>query len=231
MVGNGSYILRPCGHDHHSPNIPFSLLKMSQYWLVLKITKFAFTSTDSMKSLRKNMGTSLYCETGVPSSGHSDDLDLRTHSKSMYNIYTVAGLLAWWSRSVTFRRLCHSIYGRVPGVRYSLGGQSVALWEDVFQKKLLPFDCSMRWAFLLGLSWSFQTVFFKAWKLSHSGCLWLTVWLLWTAAGDTIGLFQSSTCLSGRGHCSWEGVQVLKSSWSGYCIGACSLLWAFLLAQ
>ena len=34
-------------------DIPFSLLKMSQSWLVLKITKFAFIGTVSMKSLWK----------------------------------------------------------------------------------------------------------------------------------------------------------------------------------
>ena len=34
-------------------DIPFFPSKLSQYWPVLKFTKFAFTSTDSMKSLRK----------------------------------------------------------------------------------------------------------------------------------------------------------------------------------
>ena len=53
VVGNGSYILQPCGHDLHGLISPFPLLKMSQSWLVLKITKFAFNSTVSMKSLRK----------------------------------------------------------------------------------------------------------------------------------------------------------------------------------
>ena len=84
----------------------------------------------------KNHGTSLYCETGAPSSGHSDDLDLRTHLKSMYNIYSVAGLLGLMVSLSHLQRLCHSIFGRGPGVRYSLDGQSVALWEDVFRKSL-----------------------------------------------------------------------------------------------
>ena len=35
----------------------------------------------------------------MPSSGHLNDLDLRTHLKSMYNIYTVAGLL--WRDGLT----------------------------------------------------------------------------------------------------------------------------------
>ena len=53
VAGNGSYIVRPCGHDLHGPTSPFVHQKLSQYWPVLKFTKFAFNSTDSMKSLRK----------------------------------------------------------------------------------------------------------------------------------------------------------------------------------
>ena len=52
-VGNGSYILRLTGHDLHGLTSPFVHQNLSQYWPVLKFTKFAFTSTDSMKSLRK----------------------------------------------------------------------------------------------------------------------------------------------------------------------------------
>ena len=51
VAGNGSYIVRPCGHDLHGPTSPFVRQKLSQYWPVLKFTKFAFNSTDSMKSL------------------------------------------------------------------------------------------------------------------------------------------------------------------------------------
>ena len=54
----------------------------------------------------------------------------------MYNIYTVASLL-WLdglaqspSEAVPFN------LQEGPGVRYSLDGQSVALWEEVFQKSL-----------------------------------------------------------------------------------------------
>ena len=53
VAGNGSYIVRPCGHDLHGLTSPFVRQKLSQYWPVLKFTKFAFNSTDSMKSLRK----------------------------------------------------------------------------------------------------------------------------------------------------------------------------------
>ena len=54
----------------------------------------------------------------------------------MYNIYTLAGLL--WLDG-----LAQSPSEAVPfnlweglGVRYSLDGQSVALWEEVFRKSL-----------------------------------------------------------------------------------------------
>ena len=53
VAGNGSYIVWPCGHDLHGPTSPFLRQKLSQYWPVLKFTKFAFKSSDSMKSLRK----------------------------------------------------------------------------------------------------------------------------------------------------------------------------------
>ena len=54
----------------------------------------------------------------------------------MYNIYTAAGLL-WLdgltqspSEAVPFN------LQEGPGVQYLLNGQSVALWEEVFQKSL-----------------------------------------------------------------------------------------------
>ena len=53
VAGNGSYILRLSGLDLHGPTSPFVRQKLSQYWPVLEFTKFAFNSTDSMKSLRK----------------------------------------------------------------------------------------------------------------------------------------------------------------------------------
>ena len=40
VAGNGSYIVRPCGHDLHGPTSPFVHQKLSQYWPVLKFTKF-----------------------------------------------------------------------------------------------------------------------------------------------------------------------------------------------
>ena len=40
VVGIGSYIVRPCGHDLHGLTSPFVHQKLSQYWPVLKFTKF-----------------------------------------------------------------------------------------------------------------------------------------------------------------------------------------------
>ena len=104
--------------------------------------------------------------------------------------------LALWSCSVTFRGCAIQstggfwsmiLFGRA--VCGTLGGG--------FPEKPLPFEWTVRWAFLLGLCWCFKPPF-QGLKSSHSGCLWLTVWLLWTATGDTIGLFRSSSCSSGR---------------------------------
>ena len=54
----------------------------------------------------------------------------------MYNIYTVAGLL--WLDGLTqspSEAVPFNLW-EGPGVRYSLDGQSVALWEEVFRKRL-----------------------------------------------------------------------------------------------
>ena len=49
------------------------------------------------------------------------------------------------------QRLCHSIYGRV--LEYdTLWTGSLWHFRGGFPEKPLPFDCSVRWAFLLGLS-------------------------------------------------------------------------------
>ena len=88
------------------------------------------------------------------------------------------------------QRLCHWIFGRVLEYSYSWTGRlwhfGRKMYEKVFAfslvhcvKGLLP-----------------QTL--ESFKPCFSCCLWLTVWLLWTAAGDTIGLFRSSSCISGR---------------------------------
>ena len=53
VAGSGSYIVRLSVRDLHSPTSPFLRRKLSQYWPVFKFTKFAFNSTDSMKSLQK----------------------------------------------------------------------------------------------------------------------------------------------------------------------------------
>ena len=81
----------------------------------------------------------------------------------MYNIYTVAGLL-WLdgltqspSEAVPFN------LQEGPGVRYSLDGQSVALWEEVFRKSLcllsVPWD-GLSSSDFVGVS----NRFFKAWN-------------------------------------------------------------------
>ena len=53
VAGTGSYIVRLSVRDLHRLTSPFLRRKLSRYWPVLKFTKFAFNSTDSMKSLRK----------------------------------------------------------------------------------------------------------------------------------------------------------------------------------
>ena len=40
VVGNGSYIVRLSVRDLHGPTSPFVRRKLSQYWPVLKFTKF-----------------------------------------------------------------------------------------------------------------------------------------------------------------------------------------------
>ena len=155
MAGNGSYIVLPCGHDLHSSTSPFVCQKLSQYWPVLKFTKFAFNSTDCMKSLWKH-GTSLYCETRAPSSGHLNVTLTLEPIKSLCTISTMRLVfLAWWSRSVTFRGCA---------IQSSGGSWSTILfgWAICgtlgggFPEKPLPFECSVRLAFLLGLCWSFK---------------------------------------------------------------------------
>ena len=53
--------------------------------------------------------------------------------KSMYNIYTVAGLP--WRDGLTQSPVPFNLW-EGPGVQYSLDRQSVALWEEVFRKSL-----------------------------------------------------------------------------------------------
>ena len=65
-------------------------------------------------------------------------------------------------------------------------------------KQSLPFHWyTMRWSILLRFGWCFEPSF-KNFKPYLAGFLWFTVWLLWTATGDIIGLFQSSSCSSGQ---------------------------------
>ena len=69
---------------------------------------------------------------------------------TMWLVFLLDGLTQSLSEAVPFN------LQEGPGVQYSLDRQAVALWEDVFLEKPLPFDCSVRWAFLLGLSWCFE---------------------------------------------------------------------------
>ena len=74
--------------------------------------------------------------------------------------------------------------------------QSVALWEEDVWNSLCLFmgtQCE-------GVSSSdFVGVLNHLLRASNHALLAVCGWLLWTAAGDTIGLFQSSSCSSGRG--------------------------------
>ena len=54
----------------------------------------------------------------------------------MYNIYTVAGLLWHDGLAQSPSEAAPFNLWQGPGVQYSLDGQSVALWEEVFQKSL-----------------------------------------------------------------------------------------------
>ena len=83
--------------------------------------------------------------------------------KSLCTISTLRLVfLAWWSRSVTFRGCAIQSLGG-PGVWYSLDGQSVALWEDVFRKSLCLLNVPWDWlssSDFVGVS----NHIFKAWN-------------------------------------------------------------------
>ena len=90
----------------------FSIKKMSQYWPVLKISKFAFNSTDSMKNLQKTWDlTVLWLECLLVAIWMTWTLE---PIKSLCTISTLwlvfFGLMVSLSH---LQRLCHSIYGRV----------------------------------------------------------------------------------------------------------------------
>ena len=78
VAGNGSYIVRPCGHDLHGPTSPFVRQNWASIGLCLNLPNLPLIVQIPWKAYEKH-GTSLYCETGAPSSGHLNDLDLRTH--------------------------------------------------------------------------------------------------------------------------------------------------------
>ena len=62
----------------------------------------------------------------------------------MYNIYTAVGLLWLGGLTQSPSEAVPFNLREGPGVRYSLDGQSVALWEEVFRKSLcllnVPWD-------------------------------------------------------------------------------------------
>ena len=92
----------------------------------------------------------------------------------MYTIYTVAGLLWCDGLAQSPSEVVPFNLWEGPGVRYSLDGQSVALWEEVVRKSLclLTVPCEgLPSLDLVGVS----KLPLKSFKLSLSGCLWLTV--------------------------------------------------------
>ena len=54
----------------------------------------------------------------------------------MYNIYTAAGLLWLDGLAQSPSEAMPFNLREGPGVQYSLDGQSVALWEEIFRKSL-----------------------------------------------------------------------------------------------
>ena len=81
----------------------------------------------------------------------------------MYNIYTVAGLLLLDGLTQSPSEAVPFNLQEGPGVWYSLDGQSVALWEEVFLKSLcllnVPWD-GLSSSDLVGVS----NCLFKAWN-------------------------------------------------------------------
>ena len=137
----------------------------------------------------------------------------------MYNIYSVA---AWWSHSVTFRGCAIGSLGGSWSI--SCRWAAAGTLGGGCMKQSLPFHCTVRWSFLLRLGWCFKPSF-KSCKLCFSGYLWLTVWLLWTTTGDTIGLLWSSSCLSGR--------DIVHTAWRIWCWSPLDLCihWSLLAAK
>ena len=78
VVGNRCYILQLSGLDLHGPTSPFLHENWASIGLCLKLPNLPLIVQIPWKAYKKH-GTSLYCETGVPSSGHLNDLDLKTH--------------------------------------------------------------------------------------------------------------------------------------------------------
>ena len=154
VAGNGSYIVRPCGHDLHGPTSPFLRLFWASIGLCLNLPNLPLIVQIPWKAYEKH-GTSLYCETGVPLVAIRMTLTLEP-IKSLCTISTMRLVfLAWWSRSVTFRGC--AIQSSGGSWSMILFGQAICgTLGGCFPEKPLPFECSVRLAFLLGLCWSFK---------------------------------------------------------------------------
>ena len=78
VAGNGSYIVRPCGHDLHGPTSPF----LCQFWasigLCLNLPILPLIVQIPWKAYEKTWDLTVLWDRST-SSGHLNDLDLRTH--------------------------------------------------------------------------------------------------------------------------------------------------------
>ena len=154
VAGTGSYIVRLSVRDLHGPTSPFLRRNWASIGLCLNLPNLPLIVQIPWKAYKKH-GTSLYCETGAPLVAIRMTLTLEP-IKSLCTISTMRLVfLAWWSRSVTFRGCAIQssggswstiLFGRA--ICGTLGG--------CFPEKPLPFKCSVRLAFLLGLCWSFK---------------------------------------------------------------------------
>ena len=77
VARSGSYIVRLSVCDLHGLTSPFLRQNWASIGLCLNLPNLPLIVQIPWKAYEKH-GTSLYCETGVPSSGHLSDLDLRT---------------------------------------------------------------------------------------------------------------------------------------------------------
>ena len=196
VTGNGSYIVRPCGHDLHGPTCPF----LRQFWasigLCLNLPNLPLIVQIPWKAYEKH-GTSLYCETGAPLVAIWMTLTLEP-IKSLCTISTMRlvflGLMVSLSH---LQRLCHSIFRRVLEYNTLWTGN---LWHfgRMFSWKAFAFWMFREIGFPPRTLLEFQTRIFKAWNraildvcgsLSDSSELPLVT---------PLAFLRSSSCSSGR---------------------------------